>query len=50
MLTMQWAKIFGASKVVVFDIVDEKLELAKELGADAGINTLQKDLWKRRWH
>jgi L-iditol 2-dehydrogenase len=47
MLTMQWAKIFGASKVVVFDIVDEKLELAKELGADAGINTLQKDYMEK---
>ncbi|MDD6685904.1 MAG: galactitol-1-phosphate 5-dehydrogenase, partial [Lachnospiraceae bacterium] len=47
MLTMQWAKIFGASKVVVFDIVDEKLELAKELGADAGINTLQKDFMEK---
>lgn len=39
-MTMQMAKIYGASKVVVFDIVDEKLNLAKELGADAGINTL----------
>ena len=26
---------------MVFDIVDERLELAKRLGADAGINTLQ---------
>lgn len=43
MLTAQWAKIFGAKKVVVFDIVPEKLALAKELGADAGINTLDKD-------
>ena len=40
MMTMQWAKIFGAKKVVVFDIVDERLELAKRLGADSGINTL----------
>ena len=39
MMTMQWAKIFGAKKTVVFDIVDERLELAKRLGADAGINT-----------
>lgn len=43
MLTAQWAKIFGAKQVVVFDIVPEKLALAKELGADAGINTLDKD-------
>ncbi len=43
LLTTQWAKIFGGSKVVVFDILDEKLELAKKLGADEGINTLQED-------
>ena len=40
MLTMQWAKIFGAKKVVVFDIVKERLDLAARLGADAGINTM----------
>ncbi len=39
MLTMQWAKIFGASKVVVFDILDERLELAKRLGADDTVNS-----------
>ena len=39
LLTMQWAKIFGAKKIV-FDIAEERLELAKRLGADAGINTL----------
>ena len=39
--TMQFAKIFGAKKVVVFDIQDERLELAKEFGADAGVNTLK---------
>ena len=41
LFTMQWAKIFGAKKVVVFDINNERLELAKDLGADAGINTLE---------
>jgi len=41
LLTMQWAKIFGAKQVVVFDIVDERLELGKRLGATAGINTLK---------
>lgn len=40
LLTMQWAKIFGAKKVVVFDIVEERLELGKRLGATAGINTM----------
>ena len=39
MMTMQWAKIFGAKKVVVFDILDERLELAKRLGADYGVNS-----------
>jgi L-iditol 2-dehydrogenase len=41
LFTMQWAKIFGAKKVVVFDISNERLELAKRLGADEGINTLE---------
>lgn len=43
MMTMQWAKIYGAKKVVVFDIVDERLELAMRLGADAGINSAKPD-------
>ena len=43
MLTMQWAKIFGAAKVVVFDIVKERLDLAISLGADAAVNTLDED-------
>lgn len=41
--TMQWAKIFGAKKVVAFDIDDGRLELAKRMGADAVINTTNKD-------
>jgi len=41
MFTMQWAKIFGAKKVVVFDISEERLELAKRLGADEAINTTE---------
>lgn len=43
LLTMQWAKIFGAKQVVVFDIEPARLELAKKLGATAGINTLDAD-------
>ncbi len=39
MLTMQWAKIFGAKKVVIFDILDERLELATRLGADHVVNS-----------
>lgn len=37
--TMQWAKIYGAKKVVVFDIDDGRLDLAARLGADATVNT-----------
>lgn len=43
MFVMQWAKIFGAKEAVVFDIAPERLELAKRLGATAGINTLDQD-------
>ena len=43
MFTMQWAKIFGSKKVVVFDISEERLELAKRLGADAVINTTKEN-------
>lgn len=39
LFTMQWAKIFGSKKVVVFDISDERLEVATRLGADAVVNT-----------
>ena len=43
MMTMQWAKIFGAREVVLFDIVPERLELGARLGATAGINTKDAD-------
>lgn len=43
MMTLQWARIFGAKAVVVFDIVDERLELGRRLGATAGINTLREN-------
>lgn len=39
LFTMQWARIFGAAKVVVFDITPERLELALRLGADAAVDT-----------
>ncbi|WP_428909920.1 galactitol-1-phosphate 5-dehydrogenase [Niallia sp. Krafla_26] len=42
-LTLQWAKIFGASTVIAVDIFDDKLELAKELGADITINSKNVD-------
>lgn len=43
LFTMQWAKIFGAKRVVVFDIDDGRLELAKRLGADETVNTRTDD-------
>ena len=39
LFTMQWAKIFGAKSVTVFDISDARLNLAKKLGADFVVNT-----------
>lgn len=47
MFTMQWSKIFGAKRVFVFDIVPERLELAKRLGADVVINTSEPDFKER---
>lgn len=44
--TLQWAKIFGAKKVVVFDIDDGRLALAKRMGADAVVNTKNPDYKK----
>jgi L-iditol 2-dehydrogenase len=39
MFAMQWAKILGSKKVVVFDISQERLDLAMRLGADEVIDT-----------
>ena len=47
LFTMQWAKIFGAANVVVYDICEERLELAKRLGADAVVNTKSPDFLKQ---
>jgi propanol-preferring alcohol dehydrogenase len=41
-LAMQYAKIAGAT-VVAVDVVDEKLELARELGADYTVNAMTED-------
>jgi len=40
LFTAQWAKIFGAKRVFVFDIDEDRLTLAKDLGADVVLNTL----------
>lgn len=46
LFTAQWARIFGAKRVAVFDIVPERLQLAKRLGADVGIDTGSPDFMK----
>ncbi|MGM0214355.1 galactitol-1-phosphate 5-dehydrogenase [Enterococcus sp. AZ109] len=43
---IQIAKIFGAKTVIAVDIFDDKLQLAKELGADIAINSKDEDLEK----
>lgn len=47
LFVMQWAKIFGAKNVVVFDISDDRLKLGKELGATGAINTLDDQFMKK---
>ena len=42
-LLLQSVMAFGAAKVMVTDISDYRLSLAKELGADAAVNTKEKD-------
>ena len=41
--TMQWAKIFGAKSVTVYDISAERLDLCKKMGADYTVNTLSQN-------
>ena len=41
LFTAQWARIFGAKRVFVFDIDDDRLKLAEKLGADYVINTME---------
>ncbi|WP_105614289.1 galactitol-1-phosphate 5-dehydrogenase [Vallitalea okinawensis] len=44
LLTLQCALLMGAKEITVFDIDEEKLSLAKELGATHTINTLEADV------
>jgi L-iditol 2-dehydrogenase len=37
----QWARLLGAKRVVVVDILQEKLDLAQELGADSVVNATE---------
>lgn len=39
--TLQWARIFGAKKIVAFDIDEGRLQLARRMGAEETVNTLE---------
>lgn len=43
-LHAQVAKIMGAKKVIIIDLVDERLDIAKKLGADEIINSGKEDM------
>ncbi len=44
---LQWAKILGAKRIVVFGRKKERLEISRRLGADAVISTLDEDFMQR---
>lgn len=44
LMHMQMAKIFGASKVIVSEVIQSRRTLAKEFGADCIVNPIQEDL------
>ena len=43
LMVAQWARIMGATQVLLFDIVTEKLELAKRLGFESIFNSAVED-------
>jgi L-iditol 2-dehydrogenase len=43
LFTLQWARIFGAKTVTVFDIDEARLKFIKDYGADYTINTKDSD-------
>jgi len=47
LFTAQWARIMGAKRVVVFDIDDERLALARKLGVDLTVNTRSPDFMEQ---
>lgn len=47
LFAMQWAKAFGADRVAVADIDEQRLELAKKLGADDAVDASSPDFIKR---
>ena len=49
-LLAQTVKALGAASVLITDISDYRLQLAKECGADFAVNTREKDLGKHCWN
>jgi L-iditol 2-dehydrogenase len=47
LLAVQWAKIFGARKVYAIDIDHKKLNIAKEVGADVVIHSVEKTAYEK---
>lgn len=47
LFTAQWARIYGARRVVVFDIDEDRLALARKLGADLTVNTRAPDFMEQ---
>jgi L-iditol 2-dehydrogenase len=47
LFTLQWAKIFGAKRIVAFDISDARLALARSLGANETVNCATEDMMAR---
>lgn len=47
LFVMQWAKIFGSRRVVVFDLDEGRLALAKRLGADETVDTTKEDFMEK---
>ncbi len=45
-IAIQWLKNLGCNKVIAVDIIEEKLELARKLGADVTINGRECDVAK----
>jgi L-iditol 2-dehydrogenase len=46
LLAIQWAKIFGAAKIIAIDIDSHKLDIAQSLGANYIVNSKQENLDK----
>lgn len=42
-ICVQWLRALGCTKVIAVDVADDKLALAKRLGATAGVNGMKTD-------